>query len=73
MIEEQLAMLRRMRASLVGILELDPEAVATRIVETDWEIDRLTALVETQSEAAAPDKAASFRAIEIVPVRLRAA
>ncbi len=60
-----------MRASLVGIVDLDPERVATRIVETDWEIDRLTSLFE--ADAPARDAVASSRTIEIVPIGLRAA
>lgn len=68
MIAKQLDLHRRMRASLVCIADLDPERVATRIVETDWEIDRLTALLEARSEADAPD--AVSRTIEIVPIGL---
>ena len=73
MIVKQLDMLRRMRASLMSIVDLDPEMVATRIVETDWEIDRLTALIEGQCEADASDIFASSRGLEIVPIGLRAA
>lgn len=64
-------MLWRMRASLMSIADLDPEGVATRIVETDWEIDRLTSLLE--ADAPARDAVASSRRVEIVPIGLRAA
>lgn len=69
MIAKQLDMYVRMRAALAGIADLDPEGVATRIVEMDWEIDRLTSLIEAEAPAAA----APSRAPEIVPIGLRAA
>lgn len=71
MIAKQLEMLRRMRASLVGIRDLDPEGIAARIVETDWEIDRLSSLLE--ADAPARGAVASSRKIEFVPIGLRAA
>lgn len=69
LIARQLDMLRRMRASLAGIADLDPDGVATRIVEMDWEIDRLISLLKAEVSAAATPS----RAPEIVSIGLRAA
>lgn len=69
LIAKQLDMYVRMRAALAGIADLDPEGVAARIVEMDWEIDRLTSLLEAETPAAAT----SSRKLQIVPIGLRAA
>lgn len=69
MIAKQLELLQRMRAALVGIADLDPKGVATRIIETDWELDRVSALME--ADAPRPDGVASSRVVEIVPIGLR--
>jgi hypothetical protein len=60
---------RRMRACLAGILDLDPDGVATRLAEMDREIARLEALLGCGPQAAAPEAPR----LEVIPIGVKAA